>query len=240
MNVYLNEINGLWAAIDAMYFSKRSWTRMQEEYLKSLYTDHFDRWGKKIKEPNAEMQDLIEKTFHWARKHITLNKFLDFTFTIEGLHRGGQDDFDSHAKRLDNRIIRSSTRLADFGCGEKSDWYKDKILTTDEVLQILEPSFPVLPTTITVDNKVFVRCVNGYIREDLKNSKDVKRGLYMLSIPSNFIFKVNCSEFAHIVNERDADGNAHPELKLMIEECKTQLSEHLPVLTTEWYRSVRN
>lgn len=237
MNVYLNEINGLWAAIDAMYFSKRSWTRAQEEHLKNLYAEYFDRWGRKIKEPNAEMQDLLNKTFKWARTHITLGKFLDFSFTVEGLHRGAQDDFDSHAKRLDNRIIRSSTRLATFGHAEKSEWYKDKILSTDEAMDRLGFA---MPETILVDGETYVRAVNGYIREDLKDDKDVKRGLYMLSIPSNFIFKCNCTEFAHIVNERDAESHAHPELRLMIEECKAVLQENLPNLTTEWYRSVRN
>lgn len=248
MKVYLNEINGLWAAIDAMFFSKRTWTREKEVYLMNLYAEHFDRWGRRIKEPNAEMLDLIEKAFKWARTHITLNKFLDFGFTVEGLHRGAQDDFDSHAKRLDNRIIRSSTRLADFGSGEKSDWYKGKILTTDEVLNFLHIQ---LPDSIELEiedgatgkskgTAKFIRTVNGYIREDVQNSKDVKRGLYMLSIPSNFIFKCNCTEFAHIVQERDADSTAHPELRLMIEECKRQLAEHLPQLTTEWYHSVKN
>lgn len=237
MNVYLNEINGLWAAIDAMYFSKRSWTRAQEEHLKNLYAEHFDRWGRKIKEPNAEMQDLLNKTFKWARTHITLGKFLDFSFTVEGLHRGAQDDFDSHAKRLDNRIIRSSTRLATFGHAEKSEWYKDKILSTDEAMDRLGLA---MPETILVNGETYVRAVNGYIREDLKDDKDVKRGLYMLSIPSNFIFKCNCTEFAHIVNERDAESHAHPELRLMIEECKAVLQENLPNLTTEWYRSVKN
>ena len=236
MKVYLNEINGLWAAIDAMYFSKRTWTREQEEHLKELYAEHFDRWGMKIKEPNAEMQDLLDKVFKWAKSHITLNKFLDFSFTVEGLHRGAQDDFDSHAKRLDNRIIRSSTRLANYG-NEKSEWYQGKILTMDEAMSMYGVA---MPEEICVEGIKYIRATNGYIREDLKNSKDVKRGLYMLSIPSNFIFKCNCTEFAHIVNERDADSHAHPELRLMIEQAKALLVEQIPNLTTEWYRSVKN
>lgn len=236
MKVYLNEINGLWAAIDAMYFSKRTWTREQEKHLKELYAEHFNRWGMKIKEPNAEMQDLLDKVFKWAKSHITLNKFLDFSFTVEGLHRGAQDDFDSHAKRLDNRIIRSSTRLANYG-NEKSEWYQGKILTMDEAMSMYGVA---MPEEICVEGIKYVRAINGYIREDLKNSKDVKRGLYMLSIPSDFIFKCNCTEFAHIVNERDADSHAHPELRLMIEQAKALLVEQIPNLTTEWYRSVKN
>ena len=236
MKVYLNELNGLWAAIDAMYFSKRSWTREREIYLKNLYVEHFDRWGMKSKDPNEEMQDLMDKLFKWSKTHITLGRFLDFSFTVEGLHRGAQDDFDSHAKRLENRILRSSTRLATYE-NEKSSWYEGKILTLDEVLPLLKME---LPEKITVEDVDYLRSTNGYIREDLKNNRDAKRGLYMLSIPSNFIFKCNCTEFAHIVNERDEDSHAHPELRIMIERAKDLLSEHIPNLTTEFYRSVKN
>lgn len=236
MEVYLNEINGLWAAIDAMYFSKRSWTRDREIYLKNLYAEHFDRWGMRIKEPNEEMQDLMNKLFKWSKSHITLGRFLDFTFTVEGLHRGAQDDFDSHAKRLENRILRSSTRLATYE-NEKSEWYEGKILTLDEVLDMLNTT---LPYKVTVGDNVFVRSTNGYVREDLKGKRDVERGLYMLSIPSNFIFKANCTEFAHIVNERDENSHAHPELQIMITQAKNLLSVHIPNLTTEFYRSVKN
>ena len=244
MKVYLNEINGLWAAIDAAYFSKRSWTREIEEYIKGVYERNFDRWGmRKPYNPfssdggiDGEMKDMMDMLFRWSKSHITLGKFLDFTFTVEGLHRGAQDDFDSHAKRLDNRIVRSSTRLAKFG-DEKSEWYQGKILSIDEVFKMMDI---VRPMEIMVDGVNYVSTTNGYVREDLKDNKDVLRGLYPLSIPSNFIFKCNCTEFAHIVNERDKDSHAAPELRLMIEECKRQLQEQIPHLTTEWYRSVKN
>lgn len=236
MKVYLNEINGLWDAINAMYFSKRSWTREKEKHLMELYSEYYDRWGKMIKEPDGEMLDLMNKLFKWSKSHITLGKFLDFSFTVEGLHRGAQDDFDSHAKRLDNRIIRSSTRLATFG-NEKSEWYEGKILTTDEALDFLDID---IPEQITVDGVNYVRATNGYIREGLEKKRDIIRGLYMLSIPSNFTFKCNCTEFAHIVNERDWCSNAHEELKAMIELCKGKLHLHIPQLTNEFYRSVKN
>ena len=236
MKVYLNEINGLWAAIDAMYFSKRTWTREREIHLKNLYAEHFDRWGMKVKEPNEEMRNLMSMLFKWSKSHITLGRFLDFTFTVEGLHRGGQDDFDSHAKRLENRILRSSTRLSDYE-NEKSEWYEDKILTLDEVIDLLNLD---LPDVLNTDEGEFVRATNGYIRKDLQNDRDVKRGLYMLSIPSTFIFKSNCTEFAHIVNERDSSSHAHPEVRNMIERCKADIEYNIPLLTTEYYRSVKN
>ena len=239
MKVYLNEINGLWAAIDAAYFSKRSWTREKEEYIKEVYARNFDRWGMRrrdIPEFDPEMQEMMDMLFKWSKSHITLGKFVDFSFTIRELHRGAQDDFDSHAKRLDNRIVRSSTRLAKFGT-EKSEWYEGKIITTDEALEILDiPK----PAEIMIDGINYVACTNGYVREDLKDNKDVLRGLYMLSIPSNFTFKCNCTEFAHIVNERDEFSHAAPELRFMIKECKRLLQDEIPHLTTEWYRAVKN
>lgn len=244
MKVYLNEISGLWAAIDAAYFSKRSWTREKEEHIMEVYERNFNRWGKMRDKLNSkweynlddEMKEMMDMLFKWSKSHITLGKFVDFTFTVEGLHRGAQDDFDSHAKRLDNRIVRSSTRLAKFG-DEKSEWYQDKILSIDEVLKMME--IP-RPTEIMVDGVNYVSTTNGYVREDLKDNKDVLRGLYMLSIPSNFIFKCNCTEFAHIVNERDKDSHAAPELRLMIEECKRLIHTEIPHFTTEWCRAVKN
>lgn len=236
MKVYLNEINGLWNAIVTMYMSKRSWTREREEHIKSLYAEHYDRWGMLVKEPNEEMQDLLDKLFKWAPRHITMGRFLDFSFTIEGMHRGAQDDLDSHAKRMENRILRSSTRLAKYG-NEMSDWYKDKIISTDEAAELLEINFP---EQIQKDGHVYVRTVNGYIREDLNGKQDVHRGLYMLSIPSNCVLKINCTEFAHVVKERDINSNAHPELKECIEAMITMLQRNIPHLTREFWYFVKN
>lgn len=237
MKVYLNEINGLWAAIDAMYFSKRTWSRAEEIKLMAAYESNYDNHGKmRYNELDPEFKKLVDNLFKWSTSHITLAKFLDFSFTVEGLHRGAQDDFDSHAKRLDNRIVRSSTRLSKFG-NEKSEWYQGKILTTDEALEMMDiPK----PTEIVVDGFNFVSCTNGYVREDLKDDKDVLRGLYMLSIPSNFIFKCNGTEFAHIINERDMDSHAAPELRLMIEECKRLIVAEIPQYNTDWCRKVKN
>lgn len=238
MKVYLNEINGLWAAIDAMYFSKRTWSRAEEIKLIAAYEDNYDKNGKlRYNELDPEFKKLVDNLFKWSTSHITLAKFLDFSFTVEGLHRGAQDDFDSHAKRLDNRIVRSSTRLSKFG-NEKSEWYEGKILTTDEALELL--GMPKPSEIMMADGTNYVACTNGYVREDLQNDKDVLRGLYMLSIPSNFIFKCNGTEFAHIINERDEDSHAAPELQLMIEECKRLIVNEIPQYNTDWCRKVKN
>ena len=78
MKVYLNELNGLWAAIDAMYFSKRSWSREVEMHIKEVYERNFDRWGRKKGELDPEMLKLMDTLFKWSTSHITLARFFDF------------------------------------------------------------------------------------------------------------------------------------------------------------------
>lgn len=240
MQVYLNEISGLWQAIVSMYMSKRSWTRERELEIMRLYKTNYSNFGMRFpyipRSDEADFEYILNKLFKWAPKHITMTRFLDFSFTVEGLHRGAQDDFDAHAKRLENRILRSSTRLATYG-NEKSDWYKGKILTTDEALKHMEIN---LPAEMMVDGKNYVKTVNGYVLEEYAEDKDVLRGLYMLSIPSNFTFKVNCTEYAHILKERDINGHAHPELKECVEKMLRLIQNEIPQLTREWFYSVKN
>lgn len=38
--------------------------------------------------------------------HHTLMKYIDIAFFTDGLHRGAQDDLDSHAIAFNNRITR--------------------------------------------------------------------------------------------------------------------------------------
>lgn len=241
MKVYLNEISGLWQAIVSMYMSKRTWTRELEEEIMRLYEKNYTNFGMHLPYvPEVEATDfegILNRLFKWAPKHITMARFLDFSFTVEGLHRGAQDDFDAHAKRLENRILRSSTRLAKFRGEEKSDWYKGKILTTDEALKHMDIA---VPTELMLDGKNYVKTANGYVLEEYANDKDVLRGLYMLSIPSNFTFRVNCTEFAHILKERDKNGHAHPELQECVEEMLRLIQNEIPQLTREWFYSVRN
>ena len=141
----------------------------------------------------------------------------------------------SHAKRMDNRIIRSSTRLADYHEGEVSEWYEDKIITWDEVLKYLGTK---IPGEISYYGDTYVRSNNGFIKKGLENNKDVKRGLYPLAIPMNFTFKINITELAHIYVERGSkDGGAHgtaaPELQIMIEDLINQIESWYPGINRE-------
>lgn len=242
MKVFLNKISGYAAAIVSLYHSKRSWTREFEQdvyYLERACTDYSGKLLYDTSNPDERLQtfnDLLKKVCKVGKKHITLLRFIDFEFTVEGLHRGAQDDFDAHAKRLDNRIVRSSTRLSEFGA-EKSEWYQDKILTLDEAIEELGKE---MPEKIYRREVAYVRTTNGYIREDLADDKDAKRGLYMLSIPSNFTAKCNLTELAHIVKLRDKNSNANPELRDMIEQLLQQIREACPLFTRELFYEIEN
>jgi hypothetical protein len=225
MEVYLNRIDGWDDAIISMFLSKRTLTReLESEIRNEVYacTNHDPANGVvgALVNPSEKMNDWLKKLFKWAPRHITMGKFLDLSFTVYGLHRGAQDDLDSHAKRMDNRIIRASTRLADFSHGEMSEYYSDKIITTDMALAALGIT---TPDKIEYNGCTYVKGVNGYILEGMENNRDVKRGLYMLSIPSHFIYKINMTEYAHVYKERNMKSTANPELKTCIENSTDQL-----------------
>ena len=221
MEVYLNRIDGWDDAILSMFYSKRTITREFEEHVRDIvWLDTEDNPSRgtigSLTSLSDELAEWLDILFKWCPRHITMGRFIDFSFTVYGLHRAGQDDWDAHAKRFDNRIIRSSTRLANFGLGEMSDYYRDKIIPTDQALDILSIK---VPGEIEFNGKTYVKGVNGYVLKGMEDNKDVKRGLYMLSIPSNFIFKVNLTEFAHVYKERNKEGSANPEVKECCEKC---------------------
>lgn len=229
MEVYLNRLDGWDDAIISMFLSKRTLTRALEMeirkavYESTLHNPEYGPIGSLVEsDDRSKVENWIDKFIKWGQKHITMGRFLDFSFTVYNLHRAGQDDLDSHAKRMENRIIRSSTRLADFSAGEMSDYYKGKIIPTDTALAVMGIT---TPDEIEVDGKTYVRGVNGYILKGMENNKDVKRGLYMLSIPSTFIFKINLTEFAHVYKERWEGGTANPEVKQAVMWMADQLYE---------------
>ena len=241
MKVFLNSVHGLDDAIVSMFLSKRTLTRELEEDIRHTYYKLYEMDGYPMYYGEDEMTEKFKKwkesLFKWGWRHMTMLKFIDLSFTVYGLHRAGQDDWDSHAKRMDNRIIRSSTRLADFSDGEMSDYYKDKIIPTDQALNIIEFK---RPDEITYNGETYVKAVNGYIKKGYEDNKDVKRGLYMLSIPSNFIFKINLAEFAHIYKERNKNGTANPEVKELAEECLNQIHEFLPEIDADYLLKIQN
>ena len=247
MEVYLNRIDGWDDAILSMFYSKRTVTRELEEdirYETYLNTNKNPVVGPigSLKKTMLKVDDKytkwLDSFFKWAWTHITMGRFLDLSFTVYGLHRAGQDDLDAHAMRMNNRIIRSSTRLAEFKHGEMSDYYKGRIIPTDVALAHLGIK---TPDEIEYEGKTYVRSVNGYVLKGMENNKDVKRGLYMLSIPSNFIFRCNLTEFAHIYKERRSEGTANPEVKEAIERMVDQLEEaSCGYINREYLMKVKN
>lgn len=228
MKIYLNKITGVDDALVSLLMSRRSWTREKELAIRDRVKAATDANGFLVDrgaEFDKDLQKLVKYGIEYG--HTTLLRFIDLSFVVEGLHRGAQDDFDAHAKRLDSRIIRASTRLGNFQGGEMSNYYKDKIIFDEEAAEIAGIK---LPESVERDGVKFVKAAYGYIREDLKEENDAKRGLYPLSIPSNFIFKVQYPELCHIVQHRDKNSHANPELKEMTEMLKAEVTEKFPML----------
>ena len=244
MKIYLNRIDGWDDAIISMFLSKRTLTRELECEIRrevNICTNHLFSHNETIGSIVCMTEKLdawLKTLFKWCPKHITMGRFLDFSFTVYGLHRAGQDDLDSHAKRMENRIIRSSTRLADFSQGEMSSFYEGKVIPTDVALAVLGI---IVPDELEYNGQTYVKGVNGYILKGMENNKDVKRGLYMLSIPSNFIFKMNLTEFAHMFKERNIDGTANQEVKECVESATDQLIEaSLGFINRDLLKEIKN
>lgn len=240
MNVYLNEITGMADGLVTLYFSKRTWTREKEENIRRAWkavNEPDSLEGRFWKDGDLRFIHQIIKSFcKYAWLHTTMLDFVTISVTVEGIHRAGQDDWDAHAKRFDNRIIRSSTRLADFSEGEMSDYYKDKIIPLGVALEYLGIE---APEEFEKDDTIYVRAANGYIQKDLENDRDVKRGLYMESIPSNFIFKCNMGQWAHVYKLRNKNGTANPEVKQLAEAIQDQIEEQMPWFNREFLAKVQ-
>ena len=246
MKVTLTEMHSIRDAIRSMYMSKRTWTEELEreiDYEIFVSTDYYGRPVNRdivlprIAKYTDGFNDRVAKLFKLGQNHTTMLRFIDISVIVQDLHRGGTDDFDAHAKRLENRIIRSSTRIASYSADEMSDWYKGKIIPTDVMLIHLGIE---TPDEVEYEGQTYVRATNGYILKGIENDNDVKRGLYMLSLPMTFTFKVNLVELAHIYRLRGskdggAIGTAAPELQEMIESLMDQVQEWYPQLTREYF-----
>jgi hypothetical protein len=250
VKVYLNSIDGIDDAIVAMHMSKRTWNPDMDAAIRYMCTvvnayngvyipkdEHND--GRLDKHFDA-YHEYMTKLLKWGRLHITLLKFIDISVTVEGLHRAGQDDWDSHAQRFQNRIVRSSTRLASFSDGEKSDFYKGKIKYPFEALNDLGLVIPEEYGEFKDDDGItWVKTDFGYINKKYMGRKDVHRGLYPLAIPSNFIFRCNLTDWSHVYKERNAKSGANPEVKECCEAIADALIEAQPLFTRELFMEIK-
>lgn len=223
------------------YFKVSGWDGAIRSYFMTnkKYNTDIEARLSKVEEGKGSEEDIVwyntlkSRVINIGKKHTTLLRFVDITFVVDGLHRGGQDDFDSHAKRLESRIVRMTTRVND---NEKlahvSDYYEGKILTFDDLKKIFN-----LPSTVTCDGKDYVMTPFGYVKDEYKNDKDVKRGLVPLAVSSMFTVKVNITELCHIVRERAPGSAAHPELQEMIRLLVEEHVEPELGLDMEWLKN---
>nr|DAF30537.1 MAG TPA: Thymidylate synthase thyX [Caudoviricetes sp.] len=247
MKVYLNRIDGIDDAIIAMHMSKRTWNATMDDeirYMCSIVNPHNGIFVPKDEHGDNHLdkyfdayQEYMTKLLKWGRLHITLLKFIDISVTVEGLHRAGQDDWDSHAQRFQNRIVRSSTRLASFSDGEKSDFYDGKIKYPFEAMKDMSTTIPDEYTD--ADGVIWVRTDFGYINKEHLGRKDVHRGLYPLAIPSNFIFRCNLTDWSHVYKERNAKSGANPEVKECCEAIADALIKAQPLFSRELFMEIK-
>lgn len=227
MKVNVSKISGIDDAILSLYFSKRSWTPELSEEVRAKVAECTCRNGFLVN-PNSWLEEKLAllKKYGIEYGHEVLLSFIDITIETQGLHRAGQDDWDSHAQRFNNRIVRSSTRLGKFTGGEKSDFYKDKILYFSEVMSLFPP-------TIERNGHIYVYTDFGYVRADCAEDPDVVRGLYPLAIPSDNITKIDYRQLRHVYKMRGAHSSANPEVKQVAEGIRQDLLSKFWVLG-EW------
>lgn len=179
--------------------------------------------------------------------HSTIGRFLDISCVVDGLHRGATDDFDAHAKRLDSRIIRRSTRTTSPDDIELSDWYKGKIIpfgdlngktvgAQDEGESDSHDFTIKLPDTIFIDGLAYKKTRFGYVLYEYKDDYDVLRGLTPLGMSNLFIFKCNVTEWAHITRLRRPGTQASPELQQLIKMINDEIEKHEPLLNDNFWR----
>lgn len=268
MNVYVNTVRGMDDAIVSMYMSKPgSWSKELQDKIYQIVHRNTDENGRflltkkglilqnmkdGLDDPNHPTYDIrkeevesieqyqkwMDTLLKWGRKHVTMLRFIDICVTIEGLHRAGQDDLDAHAKRMDNRILRNSTRETTSEFGSKvSSYYQDKVVPTDVALAYLGIK---TPDEIKYEGRIYVRAANGYILKGMENKPDVRRGLFYLALPSNCILKINLTEYAHVYKMRNKNGHAHPELQEAVEEICDQLPTFYPGFTRQLLQEIDN
>lgn len=235
MKATVSKIAGIDDAILAFSYSKRTISQARRDEIRDLCQVVNDENGfmrergglngRSIERYNTELLKLIK--YGVAHDHGTLLSFIDLSIEIDGLHRGGQDDWDAHAYRFHNRIVRSSTRLAKFTGAEKSEYYNGKVLTTEEVLGALDMNIG----DVTLDgvNYNYVEGI-GFVREDLMDEQDVVRGLYRLEMPCSSTTKINYRELRHVYKMRNEKTHAHPEVQAVVEQVREELRVKQPIL----------
>lgn len=258
MTFVLKSISGLESAIASLKFTRRTWTPEWDLTMREAVHAVFDRNGFIIPEAMTdenkhwkEVEQLLCKLGKYGAGvgnsmydagHETLLRFIDFEFIVIGLHRAAQDDLDAHAMRMNNRIVRASSRNGDsINSGDMSEWYLPRILRFED---ILDAPVKMGEGTTTIANLLpeniemkvgdttykMIKTQHGFIREDCVDNGDAQRGLYTLAMASNCIFKVSFHDMRHIYMRRNEFTHASPELAEGVEMAADQIEAKLPIL----------
>ena len=124
MEVFLNRVDGIDDAIISMFLSKRTLTREMEMDIRNKTAAHSRKTydgqnpAGSLVSPSEQLCDWLSRLFKWGIRHYTMLRFIDLSFTVYGLHRGGQDDLDSHAMRMNNRIKPLSQKIGKVSPGQ--------------------------------------------------------------------------------------------------------------------------
>jgi hypothetical protein len=223
------EISGYRGAFTALYMTKKNCTPERladiEEALLAVDNRGFLIEDSPYKEKFFGYMNSIIK-YGIREEHETLLDYIDITTITFGLHRGAQDDWDAHAKRM--VIIRTSSRYGEFEkSAEISDWYKGKIIPFYEMERVDGIK---LPDIILVDNYTYRKLAWGYVREDLVSDGDVRRGLVDLAVASDNTTKMSYRNWRHVYNLRRAGTHASPELQEKVEIDRKELQIKMPPL----------
>lgn len=255
MTFTLSKISGVDDAYLSLLFSRRSYSEETERqvrndffYVSNPLNGYITSYIQNIPETYDRVLGYLEKIARYGAGvnmsadidagHDTILRFIDFTVVVQGLHRGAQDDLDAHAMRMNNRIVRASTRLnipdaSRQANQQMSDWYKDKIVTFED--HLLETCHPqkfedLCPYKIKRNGQTYIRMGNGYVLEGHEQDDDVLRGLYRLSMASDCIFKIDLYDMRHLYKRRNERTHASPELKQGIESLADQIEQRLPIV----------
>jgi hypothetical protein len=194
-------------------------TEALPEHVKAKNREHLTKF-------DGYMDKLMK--YGIAHEHETLLDFIKISIFMEDLHRGAQDDWDAHARRLD--IIRSSTRANKKSSGKNadlSDWYRGKVLTFDEALRENGTGLDNFKDRNGIE---WVRTPWGYVRKDLEKDPDVLRGLVPLGLACDNISTVSFRNLRHIYDLRRPGSHAAPELQEAVEQVRNDLKVKCPVL----------
>ncbi len=209
MLVKLREIGGIAAALADLHITRGKWTPETDARIYGMVETCCTTRGKLVLEiPDypSVCATLVKHATTGPEPHHTILAPIEIHAIVDGISRGAQDDFDSHAGRL-LYIMRQSSRRSSMG--ELAPWYQDRIASPEELG--LE-----LPDVVERNGQQWIHTTNGYVRAEYAGQRDTERGLRRLGDASMFAFGVNLDNLRHIWHERRPGSGAHADVQEMM------------------------